>query len=270
MIDLAAISTVQYWIFLQVLARVSALIAVAPALGAKEIPTQVKIGLTILLSIVIVPLARSSFPVNEALPDNLYGFISALLPQAAIGLLMGFVVSLILSAFQLAGSLLDLQVGFTMAEALNPTTNDLASPIGQFQYFYGLLLFLLADGHHILIAALVRSFSMLPASSVGMGGPFLSEIADVTYACLVNGLKIAAPVVAVVLIVDFSFAFLNRAMPQLNVFYVGLPVKVLTGLTVLGLILPAIALFAGQLVSGEPQMLTDLFRSLRRQAPPGF
>ena len=261
MIDLKALSTVQFWVFLQVLVRVSSLVAVAPVFAARQMPGQVKIAISLVLALTLTPIVRPSFP-PAGVPTQLYELVAAVCAQAFIGLLMGFVVALILEAFQIAGALLDLQTGFTMAQTFNPNLGELAAPLTQFQNFYALLLFLLANGHHVLILALARSFAMLPASALDFtGGEPLKLISDLTFGALVNGLKIATPVAAVLLVIDISFALLNRAMPQLNIFYVGMPVKVIAGLIVLGVILPATAVFTGQLVVGEPRMLADLLHA---------
>ena len=257
------------WCFLQVLARCSSLIAVAPALGSKQVPSQIKIYIALIISAALTPIAeRSLIPhgstSNAALPSSLYGIASALLTQTMIGLIMGFAASLVLTAFQTAGALMDLQIGFTMAQTFNPMLGDLAAPITQFQYFYALLLFLLANGHHLLLLALAKSFELLPASALHLGSAAqFSAFSDLFLGSLVTAIKIAAPTGAVMLAIDISFALLNRAMPQMNIYYVGMPVKVLAGLAVLIVLLPASAYFAGQLFSGQPQALSGLFHSMR-------
>jgi flagellar biosynthetic protein FliR len=266
MFDLTTPGVDEFWVFLQVLARFSSLVAIAPVFGARQIPPQVKVGLTLVLSVALTPLVASSFP-HAGIPGNMYDMISTLVLQAAVGLIMGFVASLVLSAFQIGGSLLDLQVGFTMAQTFNPNENETAAPLNQFQYYYALLLFLLANGHHLVITALARSFAMLPASALDLTtGHHLQMISDITFGALVNGAKIAVPTCAVLFILDVAFALMSRAMPQLNIFFVGMPAKVIVGLLVIGVLLPATAIFAGELMSGQPQILSDLLHSMHRAA----
>jgi flagellar biosynthetic protein FliR len=265
MIDLTSAAISNFWVFLQVLVRFSAIVAIAPVFGSRQVPSPVKVGLTLVLSVALTPLVRSSFPSADlTVPHDLYGMASVIVLQSMVGLVMGFVVSLMLSAFQIAGSLLDLQVGFSMAATFNPDMNVESTPLNQFQYYYALLLFLLANGHHIVLTALARSFALLPVSQLDMStGNHLNLITDVTFGALVNGVKIAAPTCAVLFIVDVSFALMSRALPQLNIFFVGMPVKVIAGLFVIGILLPAAAIFAGQIVAGQPLMLTELFRTMR-------
>jgi flagellar biosynthesis protein FliR len=151
-----------------------------------------------------------------------------------------------------------------MAATFNPDLNLEATPLSQFQYYYAMLLFLLANGHHIVLTALDHSFALLPASRLDMtSGNHLSLVTSITFGALLNGVEIAAPTCAVLFMVDVSFALMSRAMPQLNIFFVGMPMKVIAGLLLIGVLLPAAAMFAGQIVAGQPLMLTELFRSMR-------
>ena len=261
-----------FWCFLQVLARCASLIAVAPALGSKQVPSQIKVYVALIVSAALTPVAERSLapagsPASGQVPASLYGIAAALVAQTMIGLIMGFGASLVLTAFQTAGALMDLQVGFTMAQTFNPMLGDLAAPITQFQYFYALLLFLMANGHHLLLIALAKSFAILPAGALHLAGAAqFSAVSNLLFGALVTALKIAAPTGAVMLAIDLSFALLNKAMPQMNIYYVGMPVKILAGLFVLIVLLPASAYFAGQLFSGQPQMFSDLMHALRHSA----
>ena len=146
--------------FLQVLARVSSLIAVAPVFGAREVPAPVKVGLSVILSMALTPIAAPSLR-SAGAPTTLYGVAAPIFAHVIIGLTLGFVVSLIVMAIEMAGSLIDTQVGFSMAQTFNPAISEQAGPFTQLQSMYCLLLFLLAHGHYILIVALANSFSRI-------------------------------------------------------------------------------------------------------------
>src|SRR5579862_6183299 len=122
--DLSAFTAQEFWAFLQVLARISAMVAVAPVFGAREIPAQIKVGLSLLISLTLLPVAAPSLA-SSGVPQTFYALIAPIAGQAAIGLLLGFVVSLLLLAVQMAGALLDLQIGFSLAQTLNPTLGNL-------------------------------------------------------------------------------------------------------------------------------------------------
>jgi len=184
--DFSTIPVRNYWILIQVFARVSSLIAIAPVFGATQVPTQVKVLLAVVISLIVWPLAFAALQ-HEPVPTDLYTMTAALIANALIGLAMGFVVSLTLTAVQMAGAVLDLQVGFTMAQTFNPEIGELAAPLTQLQYLYSLLLFLLANGHYLLISALGHSFALLPASSLKMASTFslsfVTELTSANYNC---------------------------------------------------------------------------------------
>lgn len=259
--DLATFSAGSLWAFFQVFTRVSALFVTAPVFGSREIPTQVKAGLAAILSLVLLPPVRATL--QPGAPATVFGMAAVLLGQALIGLLIGLVVSLIFVAVRVAGDLIDYQMGFTQAATFNPQFNETVSPIASFQYRYAIVLYLIGNGHHLLLAALGRSFSRLPVSQISLGG-LSGAFTDLTFQMLVAGLQIAAPAAAVLLVTDIAFAFLNRAMPQMQVFYVGMPVKILVGLVVLIAVLPLMTFVVSQMVASSPNDVTQLLRGMHR------
>lgn len=260
--DLSAFTASSFWAFLQVFVRVTSLFVSAPVFGNKEIPSQAKIGLAGLISLALLPIVRGMLlpgPVPALGP-----MIGALLGEALIGLLMGLVVSLLFFAVRLGGDLLDYQMGFSMAATFNPQFNETVTPVADFQYRYSLVLYLLMNGHLLLLKALERSFQVLPTAQFTLGGHALAAFTAVTGQMLVSGIEIAAPGAAVLLVTDVAFAFLSRAMPQMQVFYVGMPVKVIVGLGVILIALPLLTNVVGAEVAASPDSLMVLFRGMHR------
>ena len=261
MFDLAAFSADSFWAFLQVFVRVSSLFVTAPVFGSREIPNQVKVGLATVLSLVLLPLVKATL--TQTVPATVFGMTGVLLGQALIGLMIGLVVSLIFVAVRVGGSLIDYQMGFTQAATFNPQFNETVSPIANFQYQYAIVLYLLANGHWLLLAALERSFVALPVAQLSV--PRLAgTFTDLTFGMLVAGLQIAAPAGAVLMVTDIAFAFLNRAMPSMQVFYVGMPVKVLVGFVVVIAVIPLLTSVATGLVLGSPHQVAALLRGMHR------
>ena len=261
--NLVAFSAVSLWAFLQIFARVTSLLVTAPVFGNKEIPAQAKIGLAGILSLVLLPIVQGTL-MPGATP-TLGPMVGALLGEVLIGLLMGLVVSLLFYAVRLGGDLIDYQMGFTQAATFNPQFNETVSPMAEFQYRYALVIYLLANGHWLLLAALVRSFTLLPAAQLALGAHSLDTFTDLTFQMMVTGLQIAAPGAAVLLITDVAFAFLNRAVPQMQVFFVGMPVKIIVGLSVVLAGLPLLTYVVAQLtVHAAPYDLGALLRSLHK------
>jgi len=257
MFDLAAFSADSFWAFLQVFVRVSSLFVTAPVFGSREIPTQVKAGLASLLSLVLLPLVKATL--TQAVPASVFGMAALLLGQALIGLMIGLVVSLLFVAVRIGGDLIDYQMGFTQASTFNPQFNEIAS----FQYRYAIVLYLIANGHWLLLASLERSFVTLPVAQLSIT-KLTGTFTDLTFGMLVAGLQIAAPAAAVLMVTDIAFAFLNRAMPSMQVFYVGMPVKVLVGFVVVIAVIPLLTSVVAGLVAGSPHEVATLLRGMHR------
>jgi flagellar biosynthetic protein FliR len=262
MSDLASFTAASLWAFLQVFARVTALFVSAPVFGDRAIPAQAKIGLAGLISLALLPLVRKTLMAGSV--PALGPMIGILLGEVIIGLLIGMVVSLLFAAVRVGSALLDYQMGFTQAATFNPQFNETITPIADFQYHYSLVIYLLLNGHWLLLAALERSFQMLPAGHLAMGAPALRIFTNLTYEMMVNGLEIAAPGAAVLLITDVAFAFVSRAMPQMQVFYVGMPVKIIVGLGVVILALPLLTTVVGNEIVAAPAGLAELLRGMHR------
>lgn len=261
-LDLAAVSAAGFWTFLQIFARVSALLVSAPVFGNREIPAQVKVGLSAILSLALLPVVRPAL--DAAVPGTLFGMVGILIGQTLIGVLIGLVVSLAFSAVRVGGSLLDYQMGFTQAATFNPQFNETVSPIADLQSRYALVLYLIGNGHWLLLASLSRSFEKLPVGHLSLGGGAVGAYTDLTFQMLVNGLQIAAPGAAVLLITDIAFAFLNRALPQMQVFYMGMPVKIIVGLVIIVAVLPSLTYVVSHiLVPGTPDEIYTLLRGMR-------
>jgi len=125
-------------------------------------------------------------------------------------------------------------------------------------------LYLIGNGHWLLLAALERSFFKLPVAQAAFGSHAMSSLTDLTFQMLVAGVQIAAPGAAVLLITDIAFALLNRAVPPMQVYYVGMPVKVMAGLFVIVAILPLLTYVVSQMVMGSPNDVATLLRGLHR------
>ena len=208
MFDLAAFSADSFWAFLQVFVRVSSLFVTAPCSAAGKFPPQVKAGLSAILSLVLLPLVKPTL--GASVPNSLFSMTAILLEQALVGSLIGLVVSLLFVAVRIGGDLIDYQMGFTQAATFNPQFNETVSPIAGFQYRYAIVLYLIGNGHWLLLASLERSFTKLPVSQLSING-LTASFTDITFQMLVAGLQIAAPAAAVLLVTDIAFAFLNRA-----------------------------------------------------------
>jgi flagellar biosynthesis protein FliR len=209
-------------------ARVSGLMVFCPFLGSDAVPIPIKAGLTLLLTILLHSLHGPS-----ALHLGAWQWARMALGEVAIGLLLGLVANFLFEAALMAGQILGVQIGYSLANVFNPDTNADTPVLSQFHQLAGLLIFLQLDVHYWLLRALVRSFSYLPPGTASMTLAAASGLLHAAGGIFLAGVQIAAPSLAATLVVDLALGFLGKASPQLPVLFIGLAIKNLVGLAVL-------------------------------------
>lgn len=215
------------------LTRVLALFAAAPLLSHRAIPVRVKVGLALAITAVLAPTL--SVP---PLPAALTGEGLALLAyNVLVGLTIGFAVRIVLAAFDLAGELIGLQMGLSFAGFFNPASGSSQNPVGGFLALLALLTFVAIDGHLMLLHALVASFEAFPLAG-RPAPPDLAGLLRLGADLFALALSIALPFVAVLLLINVVLGVLARIAPQLNVFAVGFPLTLLSGMALLLVLLP--------------------------------
>lgn len=235
----------EFWSFMLIFARVTALCVTAPVFGSRSVPPPVKVGLAAILALALLPVVGPQ--VGHA-PTNLLTLAGQVAAETAVGLCMGFFVQLVFTAIQIAGHFLDTQMGFGIINVLNPFSQEHNSAMGQFLFQLGLTLFLLMGGHLLLIGTLASSFTVILPGGAQFAGSLSQAFSDVVSQMFAMAFRIAIPAAAVLLVVDVAFAIVARVVPQMNVFIVGMPAKILVGLLTIALVLPALALAVGQMV----------------------
>ncbi|MBB6679400.1 flagellar type III secretion system protein FliR [Cohnella lubricantis] len=224
--------------FMLVLSRMTAFLVVAPVFSSRTFPRTLKIGFAFFLSLIV--FLNVGF--DTAVPtDGTY--IIALFKEILAGLLIGFAASLFFSIVQVSGSLMDMQMGLGVANIVDPMTGVSAPMLGNLKYMLQILVFLSINGHHYLLSAIMDSYKWLPLDNTlfadiasGSVTQFLSRTFADTF---LMALQISAPMVVAMFLIDLGLALLSRAAPQYQVFVIGIPIKILLGLAILLLLLPA-------------------------------
>ena len=236
--------------------RVGGVMLVAPVFGSERVPAQVKAALALMIALVLTPVAG---PV----PDNgtaiAIGLATA--SELMIGLAIGFGAKLIFVAVTMAGELADLQSGFGFAGMVSPQTGDHVSVIGQLQMSVAWLIFLGANGHHIILKGLGASLAAIPlGASPGFAAPALTHA---TAALIATAVRMSAPIVAAVLLADLALGLLTRAAPQMNLLAIGFPIKLVVGLWATLLALPLLAGAERGLLWTMEQILSAVLTGMR-------
>jgi flagellar biosynthesis protein FliR len=209
-------------------ARVSGLMVFCPFLGSDAVPVPVKAALTLLLTILVHPLHG---PV--ALAVGSWQWAQVALGEAMIGLMLGLVANFLFEAALLAGQILGVQIGYSLANVFDPQTQADTPVLSEFHQMAALLIFLQLDVHHWLLRSLVRSFAYLPPGGVLPTLAVASGLVHAAGGIFLAGVQIAAPSLVATLVADMALGFLGKASPQLPVLFIGIAVKNLVGLTVL-------------------------------------
>jgi flagellar biosynthetic protein FliR len=223
-------------------ARMLSFLTIVPFFGGAAVPARVKVATATAFVIILYPSLEAGLPKNAPLGFGPVGFVALLVKEAFVGFTLGFVASLVFEAVQVAGRVIDFQRGSTLAEMFAPQLQTRVSELGQFKLQLAIVLFLLIGAHHAFIGSLLRSFEIVPAFGYPhfQAGwtPAAALITQMTGGVLAIGIQLAAPAMIALLLTDLFFGIINRVAPQINVFFLSLPVKMAVGLVVVLLALP--------------------------------
>lgn len=215
--------------------RIAGMFAMVPIFGAQNTPAYFKIGFIMFLSAVLFPLVQptAGFQINTLMELGYHMVIETL-----IGLSFGLVITLMMNAIYLAGLLVDRNIGFAMVSVISAQDEAQIPVSANFYYIMITLIFIITYAHHRVIRAVYHSLQVIPIGGgvldTGTAGVFVNSIS----VSFVIGYKIAAPFILTILVVNIILGLLSKAMPGLNVFMVGMPIKVLVGLGIFVILTP--------------------------------
>jgi flagellar biosynthetic protein FliR len=241
------ISVAQAQLFFLAFARIMAILIHVSVLGGQNIPGQVRIGLGFVLAIVLVPWQPLPAGTESI---GAIGYAVALGKEILIGTLVGYSADLAFGAIQVAGAAMSVGSGFESSRIFNPAMGDSGSAYDQIFVMTAATVFLMIDGHHLVIIAIQRTFQLIPVNGdLPLDG--LESVMTATSSFISAGIHIALPVMAALLLTDLTLGLLARVAPQVQVYFLGLPVKVVVSLLALSLT------FVGLL-----PFLSSLFKSM--------
>jgi flagellar biosynthetic protein FliR len=258
MIDVFGVTYPQLETFFLIFIRVSAMLYVFPIFSAPQIPHHVRFGLGALISFV---LFRVVPPV--AIHPAFYDLVAAVIAQIVLGVIIGFVASLVFVSIMFAGELIDLQIGFAIANVINPTNQQNVTIIGEFELAIATLIFLVTNSHHLLIEGIAGSFDLVPLPFVNLDPSVMSNAVSFLSLALLNVFKIAAPAAAALFITNVALSFMARVAPQMNVFVIGFPLQIGIGLSVLALSLSLLGIVGPDIFHDVARQMDAVMRGLR-------
>ncbi|UOQ93234.1 flagellar type III secretion system protein FliR [Halobacillus shinanisalinarum] len=226
---LESLSLINLPAFLLIFVRVTSFFVTLPIFSYRNVPTQHKIGFSFFLAL----LMYFTIEIPPIQVDENYFLL--LFKEAGVGIAIGLLAYIILAAIQIAGGFIDFQMGFAIANVIDPRTGAQSPLIGQYLYMITLLFILAVDGHHLMLDGVFYSYNLIPIDQfISLEDEtWIMYIIDAFNQMFVIAFLMAVPIVGCLFLVDVALGIVARTVPQLNVFVVGLPLKIFIALAVL-------------------------------------
>jgi len=229
--DFALLGISKLQVFLLVLTRTAGIFTLTPTFGSNHIPPYVRMAMALGLGIIFLPLVGS----GVQLPDDVPNMVFMIAREAMIGLAIGFICMMVFVTIETAGHFIDAQSGFSFAASVDPATGNSVSVASKFHNMLAILIFFATNCHHVLLMGLAESFRMAPVGQVDMNPAVANGMVSLFSSLFIVSIRISAPIFAALFLADIALAMISRVIPQMNVFVVGLPLKL--GLALVGLLI---------------------------------
>jgi len=246
--------------FVLVLVRMAGLFLTAPVFSSKNINVMLKAAWILLVTFLIFPVVDFK---PETLPAPGLALGLAVIREVLVGLSIGMGATMILSGVQMAGQIADTQMGLGLANVIDPMTNTQVSVMGQFYYMIGILVFLAVDGHHMLIKAIVDSFSVVHLGQAhftpALGTKMMSLFSQMFFVAF----RVGAPIIGALFITNMALGVVARTVPQMNVFIVGMPINLGVGLLIAATSMSFFVYVMQAIIQGMHRDIVILIQSMR-------
>lgn len=226
-------STLEFYSFLLTFMRLSLVVFVLPVFGGESAPKSVKGALCIVLTLAVFPSLKVS---GLAMPKHPFDLVSILFSEVVLGLVLSLAIQFIFAGIQTGGQMLGFQMGFTMINIADPLSGESTSITSHFLYLVALLTFLTLNGHLYMLSALTQTFDAIPPGQLVIGPAVVHQILDLSSIMFSLAVKVAAPVLAALFLMELAMALMGRAAPQMNLLQLGFPLKIGVGFFFMGLL----------------------------------
>lgn len=237
--------------------RITAFMVISPVFSQKGIPNITKMIVAAALMIVTISSVSNFDPI-----DNLFLFAFVVWKEVLFGLAMGFLSQLVFTGVEIAGQMIDFQVGFSMAQAFDPTFGMMTSQYGKLYYWLTLMMVFLTNLHHYLIKGVINSFQLVPIGAVNMEGTTVEGVIKLFSLTFEMAIHLAAPLVVSAVIVDLLLGMLSRTIPQINVLMMGMPMKTTISFIMFLLILPSTLEYLVKILPKSIQYMNEFIRAI--------
>ncbi|NLJ79157.1 MAG: flagellar type III secretion system protein FliR [Tissierellia bacterium] len=243
-----------YEIFLLVLIRTSGIFFISPFFSSQNVPNTIKIGFSMMISLLLAVVLDTDANFTNT------GFMLLVFKELMVGVIIGFIGYVFSATFYIMGQIIDMKIGFGMVNVMDPQHRIQVPIMGNFYYILAFLILLSINGHHSIINALVDSYEFIPIGEFIFNRDIMDVLVNLLSETFIIGFRLSIPVVAIIFLTDLLLGMLARAIPQMNVFMVGMPLKILIGFVIIGISIP---LFYSIVVGMHNSMVEKIYIFLK-------
>ena len=243
--------------FLLILIRVGVVLFILPFFNSRTIPIPCKIGLTFIITILMYPVIDKHLSV---FPNTVLGVAHLVAGELVVGMILGLVVQVFFEGVRIMGQLVGFQTGFAITNILDPQSGTQVSILSNMAYLTAIVLFLVLNGHHILLNALRESFEIIRVGGMSLNRSILPELVKHMGEMFVIGIKIGAPAIAALVIAKVVFGLITKLIPQMNIMIVAFPLQIVVGLLFFAISLRLLLVFLEKFLANLDTVLINTMR----------
>ena len=245
-------------LFFLIAMRMSGFIFLNPVLGRRNIPSIAKTGLALVLSVLIYTAEGGG--ASEFTVDSSLEFAVLLLKEFAVGFLLGFIMELMDMIFTFAGTVMDFQMGISMAQVYDPQSGVQISLTGKILQIYYMLIFFAVDGHLVLMRILLNAGELVPYGQVAISTNAAEMAMEIFYDCVILAVKLSFPLIAFEFILEIVVGVLMKINPQVNIFILSIQLRLLCGFIMMIILVDPINSFIGDVISDFMKYMSRILR----------
>ena len=253
------VNTAYFLALILVFIRLTSFFLVAKSLFPKGTPPILKGAIGMILSFAII--SGINYQVVLEINNN-YMLVYSVVSEIMSGVILGFIANMIFEFIRMAGGYMDIQIGLSMMNILDPSSETTSTPFSNLSYFISMVIFFIIDGHHLLIKCLIQSFKVVNIGQNIVFQDTFSVVLDAFREYFVVGVKIAIPLVLIIIITDLCMALVSRTVPAINVMILGMPVKMVVGLLTFIALLPIMIKIISYAFNLIPDIIEEMLKVL--------
>lgn len=243
---------------LLILVRITSFVSLAPFFNQSGVPVRIKLGFSVFVSVLLYYV----LPMQKITYNGVIEYATLILKESAAGMLLGFSTFICIMIIQFSGKLIDIEIGLSMAQIFDPTTKTQTSVVGSFYYYAFLLLMMVSNMHLYLLGAIVDSFTLIPIGGIRVGSTMYDTMLGFINNYFIIGFRLILPVFATTLLLNCILGIIAKVAPQMNMFVIGIQLKVIVGLVVIFVTISLIPLMSNFIFDQMKMMIKQMLQGM--------